>query len=56
MATSFFPLHTFIMTALLLPDPIIIDHKTHNEAIFLEKWLTIYREKNILTTHPAHTS
>lgn len=56
MATSFIPSHTFIMTVLLLPDLIIIDHRTHNEAIFLEKWLTLERERNSLTPHPIHTS
>lgn len=45
MATSFVPLHTFIMTFLLLLNPIVIFHETHNEAIFLEKWLTMRQKK-----------
>ena len=45
MATSFVPLHTFIMTFLLLLNPIVTFHEAHNEAIFLGKWLTMRQEK-----------
>lgn len=39
MATSFVPLHIFIMMVLLLPDPIVTDNKTHDLANLLEEWL-----------------
>lgn len=39
MATSFVPLHIFIMMVLLLADPIVTDNKTHDLANLLEEWL-----------------